>query len=290
MKTISVLELALCLALSTGCDKGQGKGGKEAPVREPSAGPSDEMMAATPDDMTAMAAGETMAPPEAMGATTSGPGDALYNQGLAAARAGDHGRAAELWENAVAADPKNVDALYNLGQHHQLRGDAAAQLRFFLAAHQLAPRDVEILKKVVQSHYRLSQLDQAAPFKQQLVGIVKASPDPKVASMKEFCIDQFTVDAGTFFVYETIEPKGDLHYLLRFRLMAGNKMIRSINVESSAVLKERGLVAVLGQHQDGRHSTFRVGWKVLPPYPELKKIVLEAHAGKLPVGASLSPR
>lgn len=47
-----------------------------------------------------------------------------------------------------------------------------------------------------------------------------------------------------------------------------------------------GLPFVLGQNEGPVHTTFGVGFKTLPPYPRLKKLVLDAHGGLLNPAAS----
>jgi hypothetical protein len=149
---------------------------------------------------------------------------------------------------------------------------------------------VEGVKKLVQAYYRLEQYRDAEAYRTKLLELVGRSPDPAVRGMKEFCFDQFDVKDGRFFAYETIDKKGDLVYWYRFKLERGGKFVKSINLETSSYAKERGVAFLLGQNVGRAHSTFDVAFPAMPPYPELRRLVLKAHAGELRVGASSTPK
>jgi tetratricopeptide (TPR) repeat protein len=217
------------------------------------------------------------------------PGDAPYRAGLRESEAGRHARAAAFWAQAVRLDPAHVNAHYNLAQHHQLRGDPRLQLQHFLAAGRLQPSDAEIAKKVLQSYHRTGDVARAAAARQRLLALIRSGRDPATRSWREFCFDQFLSGADRVLAYETLNPTGDLVYHFRFRVEHAGKVVRSINVESSAVARELGTPYLLGESSGGRHRTFPIGWKVLPPYPELKATVLRVLAGQVAAGASSSP-
>ena len=63
-------------------------------------------------------------------------------------------------------------------------------------------------------------------------------------------------------------------------------ILRTVNLESSAVIRELGVRYILGGDEDGVHSTYGPSWKELPDYGELKRLVVLAAQGKLREDAS----
>lgn len=214
---------------------------------------------------------------------------AWFTLGVLASTAGDHAKAAKLWDKALQCDPDHLDAHYNLGLHHQLRGDPKVSLSHYLAVLEKRPGDVEAAKKVVQVCYQLEDYEKAAFYRAKLLELIARSADPKIREMKEFCFDQFDAPGGRFFAYETLEKKGDLYYWFTFKLFGGDELLRSINLESSAVLREGGLKFILGKDEGSVHTSFGVAFKDMPPYPELKQLVLKANAGQLTPAATSQP-
>jgi tetratricopeptide (TPR) repeat protein len=216
--------------------------------------------------------------------------EAWFALGTIASGKGDNAKAAEMWEKALEVDPKYVNAHWNLGIHHQLRGDPKMSLSHFLAVFEQCSQDIEAVKKIIQAYYRLEDFKNANVFRTKLLELITKSDDPKILGMKEFCFDQFDASGGKFFAYESIEKKGDLFYWLTFKLVNDEgKIIKTINLETSNILKEQGFLFVLGQNEGSTHYTFNVAFKEMPPYSELKQLILKANNGQLKVGASSSP-
>lgn len=200
-----------------------------------------------------------------------------------------YSQAAEMWEKTLQLDPKYVDAHWNLGVHHQLRGDPKASLAHFLTVLELRPQDVEAAKKVLQAYYRLEDYDNAKASRARLLELISKSNDPKIRGMKEFCFDQFDATGGRFFAYEVIEKKGGLFNWFIFRLVdSEGNVIKSINLETDDYMKAQGWAFILGQTVGGIHCTLNAGFRAMPAYPELKKLVLKANNGELKVAASSS--
>lgn len=212
---------------------------------------------------------------------------ALYNIGVIFADAGKDEEALAFFEKSQAADPNNADAFFNAGQVHQNHHRPKEALAMFLAAANLAPEDLNILKKVVQAHFALEQYDQAQPFQARLLAVREKSADPKVREMREYCFDQFDVGDLHVLAYETFDKSGDLYYQYTFKVTgADGNVQRTINLETSAVDRELGTPYLLGADEGRVHRTYTAGWKALPAYGELKPVVIQAIEGKLSVGAS----
>lgn len=216
---------------------------------------------------------------------------AVFSLGTLASARGEHAQAALLWGKVLDIDPDHVEAHWNLGVHHQLRGEAKMALSHFLAAYAKKPHDADVVKKLVQAYYRMEDFDNAAGYRLKLLDLIATSKDAEIRAMKEFCFDQFDVPEGRFFVYESLVKDRPLFYWFTFKLVsAENKVVKTINLESSNGLVEAGLLFILGQNQGSVHTNFGIAFEKMPAYPVLKKLVLEAHDGKLKVAATTTVR
>ena len=212
---------------------------------------------------------------------------AHYTAGLVHIEAGRQNKGVELLEKVVELDPEHADAHYNLGLHHQLHGDAKKQLEHYAASLALTPQRTDAIAKVIQSHYRLGQYDQAGPLRDTLLELAKKAGKPA-----EFCFHQFDAPGGgRFFAYETVDKAKDgVVNWYRFKLVKDDKIEKSINVETSEYAKERGTPFILGEQRGATHSTYPVGWKELPPYPDIETVVLKVHRGEIKAQASSRPQ
>ena len=116
-----------------------------------------------------------------------------------------------------------------------------------------------------------------------------ASRRPEVKNMKDFCFDQFKIGTDEVLAYETLKKGGDLYYHYIFRLVRKGRVVKSVNLESSAYAREQGIAFLLGQTEGPKHSTFDRGYKKMPAYDALKKDVIAAFQGKLKVSGSSGP-
>lgn len=120
-----------------------------------------------------------------------------------------------------------------------------------------------------------------------MLDLIATSKDPATRAIHEFCFDQFDVANGRFFVYETVAKEGPLFYWYTFKLVGKNgAVIKSINLESNAMLKDMGTAFLLGQNDGPVHMTLDVEFKSMPEYFELKKLEIQANEGKLQIAAS----
>jgi len=103
-----------------------------------------------------------------------------------------------------------------------------------------------------------------------------SSRDPNVASLKDYVCDQFEVCKRKVFAAETFDTSGDLAYVYRFDVYDGKQRLGSVNLETSAVIREMGTPYLLGMDKPGVHSELGLGWKTLPAYKDLKPLVVKA--------------
>lgn len=210
---------------------------------------------------------------------------AWFALGTLASYRNEHERARLMWEKTLDIEPKHANAHYNLGQHHQLRGDAKVSLTHFLASLENKPDNVETAKKIVQAYYRLEDYEKAGIYRLKMFDLITRSADPTIRSMKEVCVDQFNVPGGRFFVFETVSKDASFFNWFTFKLVnEKGDIVKRINLEMNKALGEP--IMLLGQNEGKVHTNFGIGFAVLPAYPALKELVLQAHDGKLKAAAT----
>lgn len=199
--------------------------------------------------------------------------DAAYNAGVVLARAGKQKDAVARFDKALAADPKHVDAAYNAGQgYYDLKQFAKAAERWS-AAQKLAPEDFNAAKKLLQAYVALGKPAEAAKARDKVFALKKAATDPGLVKMKSFVFDQYDVGKFHIFVYEAFDTSGDLAYVYQFQVTEKDKPIGSVNLETSAVIREQGVPFLLGMDKGDKHTTFSdKAWKTLPAYKDIKAI------------------
>jgi tetratricopeptide (TPR) repeat protein len=201
--------------------------------------------------------------------------DAAYNAGVVLGSLHREKDAIAHFDRALAIDPKHVDAAYNAGQgYYNLKDFHHAAERWATAA-KLAPDDFQIAKKLVQVEHAVGNDGTAA--REHVFALRKAG---KAGSAKDYVFDQFDVGAHHIYASETFDPGGDLAYVYRFDVTDNDKKLGSVNLETSAVIREQGIPYLLGMDKGGTHSQLGKSWKKLPSYKELKPLVVEAIKAK----------
>ena len=200
--------------------------------------------------------------------------DATYNAGVVLAGAGKKKEAIVRFERALAANPKDVDAAYNAGQaYYDLKQFAKAAERWNTAL-KITPDDFNTAKKVLQAYMALGKTAEAAKARDKVFALKKAATDPALVKMKSYVFDQFDVGKFHIYVFETFDTSGDLAYVYQFQVTENDKPIGSVNLETSAVIREQGMPYILGMDKGGKHTTLGTTWKTMPAYKDVKAIAL----------------
>ena len=219
---------------------------------------------------------------------------AHYTYGNLLSKAGRDDEAIEHWEAAVAADAGHVDALYNLGQARYNHGEFEASLLCWDKAQALVPQDLEVRKKVIQAQHALGQYDAAARGIEVLAALYREHP-PEAAEPGgapgdrplEAVIDQFRVGGKQVYVYRLLTPAvHDMDYVYSFRLVEDtdtHKVLCSVQLESSAYGRERGVPYLLAISTEVTHQLLGPSFTALPPYEELRELAVAA------LGEALAP-
>lgn len=197
--------------------------------------------------------------------------DAAYNAGVVLARAGKAKDAAVRFDRALTADPKHVDAAYNAGQSYYDQKQFAKAAERWTTASRLAPDDFNAAKKIVQAYMALGKEAEAMKAREKVFALKKAAKDPQLARMKSYVFDQFDVGKYHIYVYEAFDTSGALAYVYQFQVTEQDRPLGSVNLETSAVIREQGMPYILGMDKGDKHTTFSdKAWKTLPAYKVVK--------------------
>jgi tetratricopeptide (TPR) repeat protein len=202
---------------------------------------------------------------------------AAYNAGVVLSSALHRDKdAVAHFDRAFKADPQLTDAAYNGGQGYYNLKDFRTAAERWQAAAALAPDDFETAKKLVQAYRALGDEANASRWRDRVFALRMTSRDPSVAKLKDYVFDQFEVGKHKVFAAETFDTSGDLAYVYHFDVYDGSQRLGSVNLETSAVIREMGTPYLLGMDKPGVHSQLGQAWKTLPAYKDLKPLVVKA--------------
>lgn len=97
------------------------------------------------------------APPEGGGDGRNDPPDVLVARGRSLMQVGEWPRAVEAFREALARDPRNVDALYGLGVTYGVRKEYENAMAAYREMQRLAPDDDRAYINLAQLHAQLSE-------------------------------------------------------------------------------------------------------------------------------------
>lgn len=207
--------------------------------------------------------------------------DAAYNAGVVLGRNGDAKDAIVRFERALKVNPKHVDAAYNAGQSYYDLGDFANAAARWETAAKLQPDDFQIAKKLVQAYVALGKADKVKKARDTVFKMWKSGKDPETGKLKSYVYDQFVSGKYHVYVHEAFDTSGDLAYVYQAKIALKDKVVGSVNLETSAVLREKGVPFILGIDKAGEHTTVAEhAWKKLPDYGVFKELVGKMIAAK----------
>jgi tetratricopeptide (TPR) repeat protein len=199
--------------------------------------------------------------------------DAAYNAGVVLGKLGNPKEAAVRFERALATNPKHVDAAYNAGQSYYDAKDFAKAAQRWEVAAKLQADDFSIWKKLVQAYVALDKAPQVKKARDKVFALWKTTKDPEIKKLKSYVYDQLDVGKYHVYVYEAFETGGDLAYVYQFKVTLSDKSLGSVNLETSAVIREQGVPYILGVDKGSDHATLGDHvWKKLPDYKTFKAL------------------
>ena len=99
------------------------------------------------------------------------------------------------------------------------------------------------------------------------------SQDPAVASLESYVLDQFEINDRDVLALETFTPRGDPQVLMSFAVTEGGRLVFSVNLESSTVLREAGFGWILVVQEGDVRINTEVRYYERPAYPVLRSDV-----------------
>lgn len=174
----------------------------------------------------------------------------------------------------------NFYAKYTLGELYNKIGDTKNAQKYLLLAYEENPKDINTISALIGQMYNSSNATMAENYKLELKTLREASSDKKVRDLQYFQIEEYYIDNFTIIAKENFEPEGELYYYWIFEVYgADGKLIKTINLESSKVLREFKVAYIIGidSYSNGKrhHQTTNIGFTELPPYTKIKKAVEE---------------
>lgn len=184
--------------------------------------------------------------------------------------------AAEALARWESASPDDVDAWYNAGQARYNRGEYALALAHWQRAAAADPEDFEVKKKIVQAKNALGPSEEDDSLLDSLRAAWASSTDPEVQKLDAVVIDQFTVRGRRVMALETLRPRSaDLWYALTWQVTdSAGRVTLTVQLETSAYGRERGVPFLLGMNTAKGHSSLGPMFKARPPYGVLRPMAI----------------
>jgi hypothetical protein len=149
---------------------------------------------------------------------------------------------------------------------------------------QARPDDFDAAKKIVQSLNALGRHEDAEAAKQEVKRIFTVSSAPGVKQQNEFVIDQLVVDGRKVMIRETIEPKDPTlhnHWTAMVLAPDGKTPELTVQLESSAYGRERGVPFINGMTRGSTHATWGGQYGELPAYAAWRTAAIEKIASEV---------
>lgn len=201
--------------------------------------------------------------------------DAAYNAGVVLGRSGDARQAIVRFERALKTNPKHVDAAYNAGQSYYDLGEFKEAAAKWEIAAKLSPEDFQIAKKLVQSYVALGKPPLVKKARDRVFAMWRTGK----STDKSYVYDQFAVGKYRVYVHELFDTSGDVIWQAKVALK--DKVVGSVNLETSAELRGKGTPYILGVDKDGEHFVIAEStWKSLPDYAVFKPLITKTVEGR----------
>lgn len=210
--------------------------------------------------------------------------EAHHLAGLVAADLGREDDAFTHWSAAANGKPPHPGSAFNAGQYLYNAKRYEEALTMWRITTKVNPDDFDAAKKIVQALNALGRHDDAEAAKSEVKRIFASSTDAGVKRQNEFVIDQLVVDGRQVMIRETITPKDPtLHYHWTATVLGtdGKTQELTVQLETSAYGRERGVPYLNGMSKKDGHSTWGDSYKALPAYGEWRAAVMEKIAAEV---------
>jgi len=201
---------------------------------------------------------------------------------------------------ALRKNPKDPQALYNLGLMNYLDDDFGGAAKHWKTLKALQPSDWQVREKLIQAYWGAGQKKAASL---EIAELRKAHDSGKHNDLTEkgfFICDQFQVGKIRAFALEYYELKGDRPLAWKFILKSGKKDVDhhfSVGSYPSAteLARANGSIGpkerqyhLDGYWRNGAHTTYSF-YRNRPDYQELRKEVMRVIKGDQKPLSSMKP-
>ena len=185
----------------------------------------------------------------------------------------------KYYKEALRLNEHDFQTNYSLANVYFNNDDYIAARKYFEICDSINNEVYPVISCLIRIRYRQNDLDMIEDLKKRLRLVRKSSDDERLISLQRFTIDTFRHGDLNIFVEESFDLSGALYYHWIFRICDNEgKFIKSVNLESSSVLRELGTNYIVGmdRFENNRriHQTTNIGFKELPEYSIMKNIVI----------------
>lgn len=211
--------------------------------------------------------------------------EAHYRAGSVLWRSGRNEEAIARYRKVLALDAASVDAGRDLGQLEYLAGRFEKARDAWLSVEPYAEGEIDLRARIVQALFALGKYAEAEPWRAKVRTLHAESKDEEIRKQTAYCFDRFTVGDLDVVAYEVFDRSEDALYRYIFQVLRDGTQAFRVNLEPKEAAPGLGLSGegfFLGRNDEGGHTTFDKDWDAEPPYPELKRAVIDAIQGKVP--------
>ena len=106
-------------------------------------------------------------------------------------------------------------------------------------------------------------------------------------------IDQFEVGDKHVYASETLTWDEEMQYVYVFSVTQNDRTLRTVQLETSAILREMGHYGLMGMNEGQTHAQLGVGFDEEPSYealrPVAKELIADIEAGRanIPISSTV---
>ncbi|TGK00133.1 tetratricopeptide repeat protein [Leptospira langatensis] len=198
----------------------------------------------------------------------------------------ERAKAIDSFEKALEINPENLMALVNLSNLYFINREFKKSEKYLEESYRQDPNNFTLVNMLLENKFQLNKTKEAEMLKTALIKLRSASADERIKNTEYFRFDSFSHKDVNIVAQEAFQKSGDMYYYYIFFVYdKEDKLLKNINLESSAVVRALGMKYILSKDvfENGarKHYTSRLGFKDVPEYQDLKKILIKELDGEI---------
>lgn len=193
--------------------------------------------------------------------------------------------------------PDRPNVFWDLGTAAAAVGEKQLALKAWLHYRALAPNDLRVVSKLIQSYQALDMLKERDQQRDLLLVLRAALPAAEREKMAAYTRDQFDAAGAHIIALEYFEPQGPTRTLYKFQALDGTHKpifyyaLKSDDSTSTLAAEpnpigKKDRIYSLDKYQGHAHWTYQLT-SVRPTYDAVRANVIDAAEGKLPTVSNL---